>query len=164
MKCFPVTSGVLDGQTAQKLNNVSETIADMARSYNESAEDALESNIEEENKELFVDDLCNNLEDLEDNLFYEDLIDNQNILYDIYEELVKSNEMKDDALSNILEKNSDCKIDLETEETKKNINEIVKLVNATYRIHKLNILWRVKEANNKKVLATQLRRCIKSYI
>ena len=72
--------------------------------------------------------------------------------------------MKDYALSNILEKNSDCKIDLETEETKKNINEIVKLVNATYRIHKLNILWRVKEANNKKVLATQLRRCIKSYI
>ena len=53
--------------------------------------------VEEENKELFVDDLCNNLDDLEDNLFYEDLIDNQNILYDIYDELIKSNEMKDVA-------------------------------------------------------------------
>lgn len=164
MKCFPVTSGVLDGQTIQKLNNVSETIADMARSYNESAENSLESNIEEENKELFVDDLYNNLEDVEENLFYEDLIDNQNILYDIYEELIKNNEMKDTVLADILEKNSDYKIDTEEEETKKNINEIVRLVNATYRIHKLNILWRVKEANNKKVLATQLRRGFKSNI
>ena len=49
---------------------------------------------------------------------------------------------------------------LEDEETKKNINEIVRLVNATYRIHKLNVLWKVREANNKKILATQLRRRI----
>ena len=162
MKCFPVTSGVLDGQTVQKLNNVSETIADMARSYNESANSSLETNIEEENKEQFVDDLYNNLEDVEENIYYDELIDNQNILYDIYEDLIKNNEMKDESLASILEKNIDYKIVLGDEETKKNINEIVRLVNATYRIHKLNILWKVKEASNKKVLATQLRRCIKS--
>ena len=115
-----------------------------------------------ENKEQFVDALYNNLEDVEENIYYDELIDNQNILYDIYEDLIKNNEMKDESLASILEKNIDYKIVLEDEETKKNINEIVRLVNATYRIHKLNILWKVKEANNKKVLATQLRRSIKS--
>lgn len=157
MKCFPVTAGVLDGQTAQKLNNVSETIAQMASSYNESADDVLETrNIEEENKQLFIDDLLNNFEDLEENPFYEDLIDNENIPEDIYNELINNNELTEKNIIDILSKNEDCKIVVDTEEVKNDISEIVKLVNATYRIHKLNILWKIKEANNKKVLATQL--------
>lgn len=155
VKCFPVTSGVLEGETVQKLNNVSETIADIAKSYNESAKESL--SLEEENKELFVDELSNNIEDLEDNLFYDDFIDNENISYDIYNELLEKNEIDLDTVVNILEKNSNTKIACEAEDVKKDINDIVRLVNATYRIHKLNILWKVKEANNKKVLATQLR-------
>lgn len=162
MKCFPVTSGVLDGETAQKLNTVSETIADMARSYNESAKENL--SIEEENKELFVDELYSNLEDIEDNLFYDDLIDNQDILYDIYNELLEKNEVELETIVNVLEQNCESKIDYEAEEVKNDINDIVRLVNATYRIHKLNIMWKVKEASNKKVLATQLRWSIKSNI
>ena len=155
VKCFPVTSGVLEGETAQRLNNVSETIADMAKSYDESAEDAL--SIDEENKEQFVDDLYNNLEDIEDNLFYDDLIDNENILYDIYNDLLEKNEISIKEIVGAIEKNTDSKIDINAEDIKNDIDDIVRLVNATYRIHKLNILWRVKEANNKKVLATQLR-------
>lgn len=162
VKCFPVTSGVLDGETAQKLNNVSETIADMARSYDESAKDVLD--IDEENKELFVDDLFNNLEDLEGNLFYEDLAENQNVPYDIYDELINNNELNKESLVSILDKNNNSKIDLEAEDIRNDIEDIVKIVNATYRIHKLNILWKVKEANNKRVLATQLRRSFKGNI
>ena len=157
MKCFPVTAGVLEGETVQKLNGVSETIAQMANSYNESAKDVLETNnLEEENKELFIDDLLKNFEDLEDNIFYDDLIDNENIPEDIYEELIKNNEMTDENLINIISKNDNSKIVVDTEEAKSNILDIIRVVNATYRIHKLNILWKVKEANNKKVLATQL--------
>ena len=157
VKCFPVTSGVLEGQTVQKLNGVSETIAQMASSYNESAKDVLETNdIEEENKELFLDDLSNNFEDLEENIFYDDLIDNEKISEDIYDYLINNNEITEEILVNIMSKNNNCKIAVDTDESKKNITEIVKVVNATYRIHKLNILWKVKEANNKRVLATQL--------
>lgn len=162
VKCFPVTSGVLEGETAQKLNDVSETIADMARSYDESAKDALD--IDEENKELFVDDLFNNLEDLEENLFYDDITENEKIPYDIYDELIKNNEVTKETLTKILEENSGVKIDLEAEDIANDINEVVKTINATYRIHKLNILWKAKEASNKRVLATQLRRCFKSNI
>ena len=157
MKCFPVTAGALEGETVQKLNGVSETIAQMANSYNESAKNVLETNnLDEENKELFIDDLLNNFEDLEDNIFYDDLIDNENIPEDIYTELIKNNEMTEESLINILSENDNCKIIVDTEETKNNISEIIRVINATYRIHKLNILWKVKEANNKKVLATQL--------
>jgi len=162
VKCFPVTSGVLEGETAEKLNNVSETIADMARSYDESANENL--SLDEENKELFVDEFYNNMEDLEDNLFFDDLTDNPNISYDIYEELLAKNEIDFNTIVGILEKNSDSKIEAQVEDIRNDINDIIRLANATYRIHKLNILWKVKEANNKKVLATQLRRSFKSNI
>ena len=156
VKCFPVTSGVLEGETSKKLNTVSETIMDMAKSCNDSAEDVLEKkDIEEENKELFIDDLFNNFEDIEDNIFYDDLVDNAQIAYDIYDKVLKSNELTKKELVTILEKNTDSKIE-QTEDTKTNLEDIVRLVNATYRIHKLNILWKVKEATHKKVLANQL--------
>lgn len=157
MKCFPVTSGVLEGETAKKLNDVSETIAQMARSYNESAQTTLDiKNIDEENKEIFIDELFNNLEDIEQNLFYDDLIEDNDILADIYDELIKNNEITQNELINLLEAKSNCKIEAESDDVKEACEEIVKLVNATYRIHKLNILWKVKEASNKQVLATQL--------
>lgn len=157
MKCFPVTAGVLEGQTVQKLNGVSETIAQMANSYNESAKDVLETkDLEEENKELFLDDLVNNFEDLEENIFYDDLIENENIPEEIYNKLIINNEMTEEILINILSKNDNCKIVVDTDDAKKSITEVIKVINATYRIHKLNILWKVREANNKKVLATQL--------
>lgn len=147
----------MEGETVQKLNGVSETIAQMANSYNESAKDVLETkDLEEENKDLFLDDLSNNFEDLEDNIFYDDLIENENISEDIYDDLIRNNEMTEENLINILSNNDNCKIAVDTDEAKQNIAEVVKVINATYRIHKLNILWKVKEANNKRVLATQL--------
>lgn len=157
MKCFPVTAGALEGETVQKLNGVSETIAQMANSYNESAKDVLEEDLEEENKELFIDDLVNNLEDIEENIFYDDLMENETIQEDIYENLRENSEMTDEILVNILSKNANCKISTDNGEEKKSLEEVVKVINATYRIHKLNILWKVREANNKKILATQLR-------
>lgn len=155
-KCFPVTVGVLEGETVQKLNGVSETIAQMANSYNESAKDVLETNDLEENKELFIDDLVNNLDDLEDNIFYDDLIEKEQAQEDIYEDLTKNNEMTEENLINILSKNDNCKIAVDTDEAKRDLEGAVRVINATYRIHKLNILWKVKEASNKRVLATQL--------
>lgn len=156
VKCFPVTAGVIEGETVQKLNGVSETIAQMANSYSESAKDVLDEDLEEENKQLFLDDFVNNLEDAEENIFYENIIENENIQEDIYDNLRENNEMSEENLAQILSKNENCKVSVDSEVDKKNIEEIIKIINATYRIHKLNILWKVREANNKKILATQL--------
>ena len=43
---------------------------------------------------------------------------------------------------------------------KSDINQIVKAINHTYRINKLNLIWKQREASNKKTLANQLRRSI----
>ncbi len=156
-KCLPTTAGVIEEKkkTASKLNSVSETILQMARSYNESAKDTLDESIEDESKKTFKDEVMNNLDDIQDNPLYEDiLLNDEEILNRCYDILEEKNEINQDELIRILENVNDYKM------VKDNIFEmlepIIKIINSTYRINKLNTLWKHKEANNKKVLATQL--------
>ena len=154
-KCLPTTAGVIEEKkkTASKLNSVSETILQMARSYNESAKDTLDESIEDESKKTFKDEVMNNLDDIQDNPLYEDiLLNDEEILNRCYDILEEKNEINQDELIRILENVNDYKM------VKDNIFEmlepIIKIINSTYRINKLNTLWKHKEANNKQVLAT----------
>ena len=175
-KYFPTTVGVLDGEkeiTKNKLNSVSETISDMAKSYNEAAEDIIEKD-----EDLFLDarnsfkeELLNNIEDIPENILYEDIIENDDaIIGDLFDLLEQENEITSTNLLEILNKNNNYIIGIDSEDnvvrtkTENDIKEIVKIINSTYRINKLNIIWKQKEANNKKVLATQLGRCFKGYL
>jgi len=68
-------------------------------------------------------------------------------------------------LIGIFEKNNNYIIGLNEEderhsEIENDINQIVKAINHTYRINKLNLIWKQREASNKKTLANQLRRSI----
>ena len=165
-KCVPTKAGVLDGdkETVYKLNTVSETISKMAESYDEAAKDLSADNEDETTaEESFKQELLNNIEDFPDNVLYENIVENDEaILSDIYEYLEKENEINKDDLIDILNKNNNyiLGIDSQDEEIKekieKDIKDIVKTINATYRINKLNIVWKQKEASNKKVLASQL--------
>ena len=60
----------------------------------------------------------------------------------------------------VKEDNNNYIIGLDNEETKKtieeNLEQIVKTINHTYRINKLNLVWKQREASNKKTLANQL--------
>lgn len=172
-KCLPVASGRLEGEidTVYKLNTVSETISDMAQSYNQAAKITLEEekNINREYREYFIKDLLNNLEDSTDNFFYDEIIENDDaVLNDIYDMLQLKDEIRKDDLISILERNNNYIIGISeeepNEELEKDILDLIKTINATYKINKLNIIWRQKEASNKKVLAAQLRRSIKSNI
>lgn len=167
LKCFPVTAGILEGEkeTVDKLNSVSETISDMARSYNAVATDALDEELEEESRRIFTEELLNNIEDIPDNFIYEDIIQNEDVIVeDIFKVLLDENELTKEKLLEILEKNNDYVFGDNEEDTLiKDLNEMVKIINSTYRVHKLNMMWKIKEANNKKVLATQLRRRFKGY-
>src|SRR5699024_9130533 len=75
-KCLPTTAGVIEEkkETANKLSSVSETILQMAQSYNEAATDTLNETIEDESKKSFKEEVLNNLEDIEDNLLYDDIL------------------------------------------------------------------------------------------
>lgn len=164
-KYLPTTGGKLDGvkeDTVYKLNSMSETISEIARSYNEVADETIESeyDIEKEARESFKDELLNNIEDFSDNLLYDDMIDNEVVLDDIYDFLEKKENIELQELLDIFEKNNNyvIGIDDENNQIKEEIKKIVKAINQTYRINKLNIIWKQREASNKKVLANQLRR------
>ena len=87
--------------TINKLNNMSETISEIAQSYKEVAATTIETDeeLEEDSKNSFKEELLNNIEDFTDNLLYEDIIDfNENILDDIYEILEDKEEINKEEL------------------------------------------------------------------
>lgn len=173
-KMLPTTGGQIEGdkETVYKLNTVSETISEIARSYSEVAATTIETDEELKNdsKESFKEELLNNIEDFSDNLLYEDIIyDDEYILDNIYDLLEEKEEINKDELIEIFERNNSYIMginedDERSKEIENDINQIVKAINHTYRINKLNLIWKQKEASNKKVLANQLRRGFKSYI
>jgi len=173
-KLLPTTGGQIEGdkETIYKLNTVSETISEMAKSYSEVAATTVEADEELKNdsKKSFKEELLNNIEDFSDNILYEDIIyDDDYILDNIYSLLEEKEEINKEELINIFEKNNSYIIGINEEneynkQIENDINKIVKAINHTYRINKLNLIWKQKEANNKRVLASQLRRSIKSNI
>ena len=152
-------------ETIHKLNSVSETISEMARSYNEVAvaTSDIKKDVEIERRRAFSEKLLTNIEELTDNILYEDLIYQDDIIIDnIYDVLEKQEMISRQELLQIFEKNNSyiIGIDGEDEERKqeieRDIDQIVKTINDTYKINKLNFIWKQKEASNKKVLAKQL--------
>lgn len=156
-KYLPTTAGVIEEKkdTANKLSSVSETILQMARSYDDSAKDTLNEVIENESIKNFKEEVLNNLEDIQENLLYDDiLLNDEAILNACYKLLEEKEEIKEDELLSILENINKYK--LVKESCEESLKQIVKIINSTYRINKLNTIWKHKEANNKKVLANQL--------
>lgn len=167
-KLLPTTGGQIEGEreeTIYKLNSVSETISEMAESYKQVAATTIETDeeLEEDSKKAFKEELTNNIEDFTDNLLYEDFVySDEEILDSIYEILEEKEEITKDELVKILENNNNYIIGLDKKEEKyeeiqKDLEQIVKAINHTYRINKLNLIWKQKEANNKRTLANQLR-------
>lgn len=170
-KLLPTTGGALEGdkeETVYKLNSVSQTISEMAQSYKEVAATTIETDeeLEEDSKRSFKEELLSNIEDFTDNLLYEDIIDSdENVLDDIYEILEDKEEINEEELIETFEKNNNYIIGVNGEdkrysEIENDLSQIVKAINHTYRINKLNLIWKQKEASNKNTLANQLRRGI----
>ena len=170
-KLLPTTGGAIEGareETINKLNSVSETISEIAKSYKEVAATTVETDeeLKADSKKAFKEELINNIEDFTDNVLYDDIIYSEdNVLDSIYETLEDKEEISKEELIEIFEKNNNYIIGLNEEderhsEIENDINQIVKAINHTYRINKLNLIWKQKEASNKKILANQLRRSI----
>lgn len=169
-KLLPTTAGTIEGskeETVYKLNSMSETISEMAKSYKEVAATTTEiDELEEESKQSFKEELLNNIEDFTDNILYDDIIESEDeILDEVYKTLEEKEEITKEEFIKILEDNNNYIIGLNEEndryaETENDINQIIKAINHTYRINKLNLVWKQKEAKNKKILANQLRRSI----
>lgn len=163
-KLLPVTNANrLEGQveTIEKLNTMSETISEIAKSYDEAAASVEEDFEEVKQKNVFKAELLNNMEEYSDNILYDDIVDlEEGILDRIYEKLELEEEITKEGLIQVFEESNSYIVGLDDElvapDLNKDISNVVKVINDTYKINKLNLIWSKKVQDNKKTLSHQL--------
>lgn len=166
-KLLPETTGRSleeNKETIYKLNNISETISEMAKSYKEAAativdDEELEKQ-EEYNKNIFVNELKNSLDGLEENIIYDDIYNDEDIQKDIYKCLLEKEMITKKDLLNIFALHNNyivgSNIDYNNKSLEKDLSRIIKSINYAYRISNLNFIWKKKVDESKKNVSTQL--------
>ena len=149
-------------ETVEKLNNVSETINQIAETYRQNELDTDDILRKEENKQVFITELLNNLEPYKDNLLYEDIANvNGKIIDEIFNLLLDKQEIDREELLKIF---ADCNsyiVGFDDKEVSKyleeNILQVLRAINVSYKISKANFIWEKKLKENKKNMQTQLK-------
>ncbi len=140
-----------------KLNTVSETINEMSRNYKE---ESIKPE-GEENKKAFIENLEEKLETMQENILHDELIDEENgLTSEIFDILVDKNNISKEDIIKILEDRNEYILGFEDFDTnlkiEEDVNKIVRLINDTYKIGKVNNLWKQKMKTSKKVISSQL--------
>ncbi|MCI8641670.1 MAG: SpoIIE family protein phosphatase [Clostridia bacterium] len=156
---FPERTLNKSKETAERLNNVSETIQEMANNYKtkETIEEAMQSN-----KEIFISELLDNLNGYENNMLYEDMSNTEGKIVDeIFKHLVDKQEVGREEILEIFAKCNSYIVGLEdqniSEFLEENILQMVRVINMSYKISKSNFVWQKKMEENKKNIETQLK-------
>lgn len=165
-KLLPVTMGnILSAgkQTIYKLNSVSDAISEMAKSYQEAAATIVDEEADniKKNKKIFIDEMLVSLETISDNILYDDLIDEENgILDEIFEVLIEKDEIEREDLIKIFENHNSYIVGAEEDAASKamenSIFQVIKNINYTYKISKINFVWKQKAAQDKKSISDKL--------
>lgn len=150
--------------TIYKLNSMSETIYDMAESYGEAAATILsEEELKEQEKaniDIFLEELKKNIEELEDNMLYEEMYyPTEQLITDIFNHLLENDIITEKEFVKILEKNNNYIVGFENTkgQAKEDIYKMVKTINYSYRISKINYIWKKKLDESKKTVSSQLK-------
>jgi len=142
--------------TIYKLNTFSNTLNEIAKTYNDEETGEVQESLENENLKTFVEEVLINIESAKDNLIYEDII-KENILKDIYIELCKKDEIDTYDVVSIFQKNNNYLIGWENNTKLKNdIEVIMKVINYTYQINKMNFIWKQKVIQSRKNVSNEL--------
>ena len=148
-------------ETINQLNVVSETIKDMAETYNDEDQEDKKQEMKEKNKKTFVRELLNNLDGLEENIFYEDMSNPESKIVDeLFKILLDKQEIDKNDLLETFAKFNNYIVTFENEKLSKNmeteINQIIKAVNYAYKTSKTDFIWEEKVRTNKKNVQAQL--------
>lgn len=163
-KYLPVTNNNKlkeNEETIYKLNNVSDVISEVAKSYKEVAATVIERN-EQEQKYFttFKEELEKSILDIEKNILYDNFMEEENIYEDIFNLMCEKNYITKQDIINILEKNNNYIIQTDDDETSHkiddDINSIIRLVSSAYRISKLNSIYDKKIEKSKENMGNQL--------
>lgn len=167
---LPETTGrVLEGskETIRKLTNISETISELAQSYTQTAATVLDDDmtrIEKENEEIFMKELRNNIESLEDNMLYEELYYSDEIVSDVFKSLLINTRITKKQLLEIFSNHNEYIMGYDKENDaeenasiEKDINEMIKKINYSYKTSKMNFVYKKKIEENNKNVSAQLQ-------
>jgi len=169
-KLLPETTGRTleeNKETINKLNNMSDTISQIAKEYQTAATAAVTAeeveSQEKINQDIFEDELRNNLEGQEENLLYDDIYNNENnVLSDIFEVLLQKEVITRKDLLKIFANHNSYIIGYSKDQdnddfaVKTDIDSIIRILNSSYRVSKLNFIWKKKLEENRKNVSTQL--------
>ena len=148
-------------ETAERLNNVSETIQEMAKTYKMEDSQFDEQPIKS-NKDIFVSELLDNLNGYENNMLYEDIskVDGD-IVDEIFKLLIDKQEINREQLLEIFAKCNSYIVGFDdkkiSEYLEQNISQMIRVINMSYKISKSNFVWQKKFEENKKNIETQLK-------
>ena len=160
-----------NSETIYKLNSMSETIFEMAKTYKEAAativdEEELKKQ-EEDNFEIFQRELENDIEGMEENILFDDIYTPEdNLLEDIFEQLLEKERITRRDLLDTLAKHNNYIIGYDKEfinnSVEQDIEQMVKIINYSYKVSKLSFIWKKKLDENKKVVSNQLEEVSKA--
>ncbi len=145
--------------TIYRLTSMSETISEIAKSYKEAAativdEEELKEQ-EKDNFQIFEKELQNNVEPLEENILFDDIYSpKDNLIEDIFSELLEKEILIEKDLIEIFAKHNNYIII--NDEIKEDISKMVKTINYSYKVSKINFIWKKKLDENKKAVSEQL--------
>ena len=153
-------------ETADKLNNISSTISELAKEYGEAAATVVCEDEKVENKESIKDsfekELKIHLEGQEENLLFDDIYyNNDSILEDIFNMLNKKDIVNRKDIIDIFANHNNYIIgvtDKEDEdyELKADLDDMIKAINSSYRLAKMNQLLNKKVKQNRKTVSQGL--------
>lgn len=148
-------------ETAERLNNVSDTIQEMAKSY-KIEENTMEEEPIQSNKDIFISELLDNLKGYENNMLYEDMTDTEGQIVDeIFKLLIDKQEITREQLLEIFAKCNSYIVGFDdkkiSEYLEDNISQMVRVINMSYKISKSSFVWKKKFEENKKNIENQLQ-------
>lgn len=162
-KLLPETTGRSLGETQEtilKLNSMSETIADLAKGYKTSEKEDIKSKKQElSNENIFIEELKNHLVNLEENILFDDIYNNNNnILHEIFEELLKNDVIDEKKLVSIFENHNNYIVGFheKNKAVQEDVSKMINAINASYRLSRVNFVWKKKIEQNKQNISTQL--------
>lgn len=157
---FPERALNKSKETANKLNNVSDTIQEMANKYND-IENTNQEN-EDSNKAIFINELLDNLSGYEENMLYDDLSNTEGKIVDeIFNLMLDKQEISREDLLEIFAKCNSYIIGFDDKQVssylEENIAQMIRVINMSYKISKSNFVWKKRLEENKKNMQTQLQ-------
>lgn len=143
-------------ETIDQLNMVSETIKDIASTYQEKND----TNMYFKNRQAFITELLNNLDGLEENMLYDDMTKPENeIVNELFDILLDKQEINREDLLKTFSKFNSYIVQYNDEKISKRMNtdieQIVKAVNYAYKVSNVKFhLGRKSKIKQKKCTST----------